>query len=155
MANNTPAQPPKPASPTAGELLKDLNRLEDKTIGGARLLTPKQQLFDVSDVEAKHPDKRVKWLNLRDEQKLAARKQEGYVRLGTEEGGKSLGSEMATFVIPKKVYEEKVERLKQINRERLTAHTKEMSGVVESVLRELRDRHGIKIDERRLLVNEG
>jgi hypothetical protein len=155
MADNKEKETPAPVGPTAGELLKQLDRVEAKTIYGAPILTPKQMLLDVSDVEKKHPDKRVKWLNLRNTEKVESRKLEGYTRLGTEEGGKTLGSEMATFVIPREVYDRKIAAQKRINRERLSAKQDELSSTVEAVLRELRDRHGIKLDERQLLIDEG
>jgi hypothetical protein len=143
MADNKEKETPAPVGPTAGELLKQLDRVEAK------------MLLDVSDVEKKHPDKRVKWLNLRNTEKVESRKLEGYTRLGTEEGGKTLGSEMATFVIPREVYDRMIAAQKRINRERLSAKQDELSSTVEAVLRELRDRHGIKLDERQLLIDEG
>jgi hypothetical protein len=153
MANEKEVE--KPAVKTAADVLKELKAVENKTIHGATVLTPKQMLLDVSDIEKAHPDKRVKWLNLRNTEKMESRKLEGYTRLGTEEGGKALGNEMATFVIPKELYEARVAANKRKTQERLDSHRDELSTTVEAVLRELRDRHGIKLDERKLMINEG
>ena len=136
------------------KILKKLDEQEGKTIPGARVLTPKQQLMDASEAEKRNPDKRVRWVNIKDPQKAESRKIEGYVRLTPEEGGKALGDETALFAIPREKYEQRVAAQEQLNRERLVHHEREMESVVLAVVKELRDRHGIRVNEKRLFVNE-
>lgn len=130
------------------------DRLEATTVPGARLLTPKEQLLDASDVAAKHPGKHLRWVNIRDKSKAETRVREGYVRLSSDEGGRHLGDEMALFGLPREVAERKQAELRRLNEERLTAHEREYEATVEGVARVLRDRYGVKFNTDRILIKE-
>lgn len=136
---------------SAGEVLERLKRQEAKEVGGAPTRMPKQMMLDASDVAAKHPDKHLRWVSLKDDNKLASRKMEGYVALNEKEGGKTLGNELVLMGLPKQLYEQRVARQNAENERRLSQHTKEWENLAESAARELRDRHGIRVDSRDLL----
>lgn len=127
---------------------------EAKTVPGAPTLTPKQQMLDASEVEKRHPDKVIRWVNIRDPQKAESRRVEGYVRLSEAEGGRSLGNDLALMAIPRAQHEAKVKAIRKLNDERLNAHRREMESVAESVARQMRDRYGVQIDASRILVDE-
>lgn len=134
--------------------LKALREQEGRSVPGAMVLTPKQTMLDARDVEAKHPDKKLRWVNLRDRQKAESRKIEGYTRLSSDEGGRALGDEMALFFIPRDQHEARVENVRRLNDERLNAHRHEMQAMAESVAKQMRDRYGVSIDANRILVDE-
>ena len=143
-------------NPVVAEILKRAQRVEDKTVPGAPLRGTKQQLLDASDVAEKYKDDlHVRWVNTRDPQKATGRQLDGYVKLTKEEGGRSLGDETALFAQPIARYRENVEAIDKLNKDRMKSHTREMEETVQAVVRELRDKHGLHIDERRLFVNEG
>lgn len=136
-------------------LQKALDAQERKTgSSGAVPLMPKQRMLDISELNARHPDKRIRWCNLRDPNKVASRRASGYVRLTSEDGGIALGDEMATFALPRSEYDNRVKAVEFENKRRLTAHEDEVASVVEGVARLLRDKYGLKIDEKRLLIND-
>lgn len=130
-----------------------LDEQEDRSVHGARTLTPKQAMLDARDVEARHPDKRIRWLNMADKDKIQSRQLDGYVRLGSEEGGRQLG-DMALFAIPRDLYVERVKRKEKVDRERLEAHNREMEQVAEAVVEYLNSR-GYNVSRDRILVQEG
>lgn len=135
--------------------LKDsVSDVESKTVPGANVLTPRESMLDARDVEAQHPDKHLRWVNIRDRQKAESRKLEGYTRLAPSEGGRALGDELALMSISKERAEEKIERIKADNEARLSSHRSEMESMAESVARQMRDRHGISVDPSRILINE-
>lgn len=140
---------------TAKEILEKAKRQEEQDLAGADVLTPKQALLDASTVQDKLPDKRLRWVNLRDAQKVESRKAEGYSFVPPESGGRRLGDELALMEIPRERYERKVARQEQMNKERLEQHNREMEAVAESVAKILRDKHGVNINAERILVKEG
>lgn len=133
---------------------QQLAQVEKTTIPGAVSLTPKAQMLDARDVQERHPDKVLRWVNIRDRQKAEARQLAGYVRLSEDEGGRHLGDELALMAIPKKQHEARREAIKQLNDERMRAHHTAMENMAESVARMARDQFGVKIDPRRILVDE-
>lgn len=129
---------------------------ERTTVPGAFDRTPKGKMLDASSTEKSvGPDKRVRWLNLKDPNKVAMRQQEGYVRVPESEGGKVLGDEMATFAIPRERHEARVAAQNAENKRRLVAHKTDMERLAENTARVLRDQHGISVDPRRLFRDEG
>src|SRR5512138_58264 len=96
-------------------LIKKLSRQEETTNPGANVLTPKQELLNARDVQEKHPDKRVRWVSLRDAQKVESRKMEGYKIIPSEEGGRRLGDDLVLMEIPREIYEAKVKQIEQLN----------------------------------------
>lgn len=131
-----------------------LRKIEAQTLSGAAVLTPKEVLLDLSDLQAKHPDRHYRWVNIRAPGQADRRRNDGYLRLPESEGGKELGGEIAIFVTTKRVFESRVARIKEQNRLRLEAHRAEVEEVVESVVRELRDKYGMQLDSSRILVDE-
>jgi hypothetical protein len=85
-----------------------LNRIEDKEVPGVRVRTPRGKMLDARAVQAKHPDKHVRWVSIREDEKAEARKEEGYVRLTSEEGGRQIGKELVLMAIPKTVADARV-----------------------------------------------
>jgi len=125
----------------------------ERTTGssGAVVNTPKGVLLDARDVEAKHPDRRLRWVNLRNLDKVAARVAEGYVRLPDSEDGRHIGDDYALFSLPRGEYEKKIEAGRQLRALRLRMHKTEFERVVEGVAREMRDKHGINVSAEDLM----
>jgi len=142
------------SKPSTTEILKELDRLERTTIPGGMPMAPKQMMLDATDVAAKHPDLHLRWVNIRDPQKAGARQFSGYRRLAPDEGGKSLGDELALFACTKERHDAVKEHNRRTHEARLVAHKREMEQAVEAVAREMQDRYGVKIDTSRLMVNE-
>jgi hypothetical protein len=136
------------------EEIARLERLERVTgSSGAIPNTPKRQLLDVREVIEKHPDKRVKWVNEGVPDKVMSRKQQGYEKLPESEGGRRVGN-LALYTLPRGVYEGRVKAQETENKARLDAYKSDVQQAAESVARELRDRHGIKVDPNRILIEE-
>ena len=133
---------------------ESLERVEATEVHGAPVLTPRAQMLDARDVQAKHPDKHLRWVNIRDRQKADKRLQDGYVRLSNDEGGRHLGDDLALMGIPKQLHAARTEAVRQLNDERMRAHKTAMENAAEAVARQARDRFGVKIDARRILVDE-
>jgi hypothetical protein len=131
--------------------IKRLNDLEAKTVPGARPNTPRAQMLDFSAVEAKDPDHHYRVTNIKDPQRVATRIQDGYVKVSVEEGGRSLGDEMALMRTPVAKHLEQKQRTADLTAFRESAHVREMENAAESVSRMLRDEHGIKVDPRHIL----
>lgn len=135
-------------------LSKALEKIEAQTLSGAASLTPKELMLDLSDLKEKHPDKHFRWVNIKAPEVADRRRLNGYIRLPESEGGRELGGELAVFVTTAKIHESHVAKLKQMREDRLRAHQADVEKVAESVVRELRDKYGIKVDLNRILVNE-
>lgn len=143
-------------SDTVKDIAEKLKRQEEITVPGAFTRTPKAQMLDASSTqEAVGPDKHVRWLNLKDGNKVAVRQMEGYVRVPESEGGKALGDEMATFAIDRKRHDARVSAQQEENTRRLASHKTDMEKVAESTARILRDKYNISVDARRLFTDEG
>lgn len=149
----------KIAEKYSGDPLKEeMSRLEriEKTSGrsGAVPNTPKGHLLDLTEVQRKHPGKRVRFVNVANKEKAQKRTEvDGYERVPESEGGKQVGN-LVTMAIPRPVYEERVAKIAKMNKERMVAHNKEVERMAEGVARELRDRHGIQVDAERLVIKE-
>lgn len=142
-------------NPAVAELAKKLGRQEQVSVPGADMLTPKQSLLDAREVQKKNPDLRVRWVSLRNPEKLQARQAEGYQALTPEQGGRRLGDNLVLMGIPRERHEARVARQERANQERLKQHNRDMEAIVEAVARELRDKHGISVKPERILVQEG
>jgi len=134
--------------------LKSLRREEEKTVPGARVRTPRQQLVDARTVQAKHPDKHIRWVNIKDPQKVEERKNDGYVRLTSEEGGKSIGDQLALFAIPKEHASQRRREHAERAEMLLNAHKHEVRAAAEAAAKNLRDTTGIKVSANRLIIDE-
>lgn len=131
-----------------------LARTEAQSVPGALDRTPKEAMLDASDVEAKHPDSKIRWVNIKDPQKAASRQQEGYRRLTSEEGGKQIGDDLVLMGVPRERYNARVNAIQKLNDERMVAHNRTMQEAAEGVARALRDQHGISISANQLLTTE-
>lgn len=142
-------------NPAVAALQEKLSRVEDTSMIGAPTRTPKGNLLDARSTSEKlGPTKHVRWLNLKDPNKVASRQMEGYVRVPESEGGKMLGDEMATFAIPTEKFNARVAAQEAENRRRLVSHKTDMEKLAENTARILRDQHGISVDPRRLFSDE-
>lgn len=151
------AKPPMTAAERVAEgrrLREQLAQLE-RTTGpsGAIPLTPKQQMLDASEVQAKMPGRRIRWCNVNNPDKMAARKAQGYERIPDVEGGRQVGN-LALFALPRPIYEERVAANAAENKRRLSAHKTDMERIADGLARELHDRHGIDVSPERLLYKE-
>lgn len=135
-------------------LSEALRKIEAQTLSGVAVLTPREVLLDLSDLQAKHPDRHFRWVNIQTPGTADRRRLDGYIRLPESEGGKELGREVAVFVTTKRVFEQREARIKKMNKDRLNAHKAEMENIAEGVVRELRDKYGLKLDLNRILVND-
>jgi hypothetical protein len=134
--------------------LQALRRQEEKEVPGLRIRTPRQRILDASEVQAKHPDKHIRWVNIKDPEKAEARKEDGYKRLTSEEGGRQIGDQAALFAIPKEQAEEMRLAHQEENEMRLNAHKAEMRRAAEQGAKQLRDQAGLDVSAERLLIDE-
>lgn len=125
--------------------MKRLNDLEAKSVPGARPRTPKAQMLDASELEAKDPDHHYRFVNVRDTQKVALKIEEGYKKVPVEEGGRTLGDEFTLMRIPVARHREIQDHIREQNKIRETAHVRGMESAAESVAKALRDNHGISV----------
>lgn len=139
------------------EIIKKLKRQEELEVHGAPNNTPKQQILNQSELAAKllSEGKSLRWVNIKDPNKAISRKAEGYVRLPESEGGVTLGDELALFVIPTQLKEQRLARQEKLQQTRLTAYKTEMEQLAESTARTLKDKYGISVDSSRLFSDEG
>lgn len=134
--------------------LKALRRQEEKEVPGLNVRTPRQRLLDASEVQKKHPDLHLRFVNIQDPEKVEARKLEGWRRLTSEEGGKQIGNSLALFGIPRQVAQQKASEFRRQDRLKLDAHRKAMQQAVEEGARELRDKAGLQVNEKEVLIDE-
>ena len=133
--------------------LKTLSEIEAKNFAGAPDRTPKEvALARGAAVQEVMPDKRVRWINVADPAVREHRKQQGYTVLEEAQGGRTLGSELALAVLPREKYEAQVRRNEAMHRARIEDGGKQLLfAELESVARELRDKHGHKVNIEKLL----
>lgn len=137
------------------ELKAKLKRQEETEGGsGAIPLTPKQMLLDVSDLSAKDPDHKYRWVASKDPQNIQKRILEGYTQVPESEGGRNLGGSLVLMKTPQRAVEARVARQNRAHESRLVQHNTEMAKVVESVVKEMKDRFGVSIDPSRVFVSE-
>lgn len=134
--------------------LKALREKEEREIPGLQIRTPRQRILDAREVQAKHPDKHVRWVNIKDPEKAETRKEEGYKRLTSEEGGRQIGDQAALFAIPKEQADAKKRDIQIENQARLDAHKASMRRAAEEGARALRDKAGLNVSADRLLIDE-
>lgn len=137
------------------DLVKKLHRQEQTSTPGADVLTPKQMLLDARSVEKANPDKRIRWVSLKNAEKMQSRQAEGYSVVPADRGGKRLGDNYVLMEISREKHEARVNRQNNLNQVRLKQHKDEMGQIVEAVARELRDKHGLSVNPERILVQEG
>lgn len=117
-------------------------------------LMPKGMLLDASTQANADPDHRYRYINVKQADNALRRKAQGYEIVPEGQGGHRLGDEMALAKTPIANYKKRVDDGGKLGKQRLEAHKSEVQQAVLSVVRELRDNHGISVDEKRLFVNE-
>lgn len=131
-----------------------LAHIEAQQLSGAASLTPKDVMLDLSDLKAKHPDKHFRWVNIKSPGAADLRRVNGYIRVPESEGGRQLGDELAIFVCTQANHDRVTAQHKRLNEARLSAHKADVEQLAEGIAKELRDKHGIKVDAERLLITE-
>ena len=132
----------------------DLRRMEEKEgRSGAVPNLAKMQLLDAAEVQKRHPDKHIRWINIGSTERAQLRQSQGYVVLPESEGGKKVGN-LALAYIPRKLYEMRIAELKKINKTRLNSHRTEMEATAEAVAQILRDKN-VDISAGKILISEG
>jgi len=135
------------------KMKKALEHEEAKTYGGAPSRTPKNQMLDVNDLQKERPDKRVRWIQTGNKEKAMSRKADGYEVIPESEGGRTVGG-LSIAQTSRENYEARTAEAKRIHEHRLKEHKTEVQRAVQGVVRELRDRHGITVDEKRIFIDE-
>lgn len=134
------------------EMQAELRKEEAKTGGsGAIPFTPKGMLLDATDVQRQHPDKHIRWGNLKNEDKMQVRLSQGYERVPVTEGGKQVGN-LALIAQPLEKHLATVAEIERRTRERLTAHKAEVEEMANQVAKVLRDKHGVNVRPEDFLI---
>ena len=143
---------PTPSAVSAKDVLAELSRIESKTGGsGAVPNATKTSLLDLTELEARHPDKEFRFVNTGNPDKVSRRKKLGWERLSEAEGGKQLG-DLAVFAISKpRLKELRFAKLKR-HQELLVSFKKEDHHLAERYSKILKDRYGIDISPQRLIA---
>lgn len=137
---------------SAKDLLEKMKQIE-RTTGpsGAIPNATKEELLNLSDLQAKHPDKHLRFVNVANPDKVSRRQRNGYIRLPEADGGRQIGN-LAVFAVPKqqlhKLQADKAQKQAQL----LVRFKAESHQEAEATARILRDRHGIDVDPRRLIA---
>lgn len=143
------------ASAGGGEITKEkLEQVERTTVPGLAIRTPRARVLDAREAQAKNPDLHIRWVNIKDAEKAEARREEGYKRLTSEEGGRQIGDQAALFGIPKAQAEAKKREYAQEGVARLNAHKAAMMRAAEEGAKTLRDTAGLNVSAERLLIND-
>ena len=138
------------------DITDKLKHQADLVYSGAASRAPLANIMDASDVAVKlGPEKHLRWVNIKDVNKVALRKTMGYERVSEADGGRVLGDEMALFVVPTAMHERAVKEQKEENVRRLSSHKTEMQQVAENTARILRDKYGVNVKAERLFTDEG
>lgn len=135
--------------------IAELQRQENREVPGAPVLTPKGDMLRIPDeLRAANPESHFRFIATKDPNKVAQRKAEGYQILSESEGGRRLGDGLALAKLPKERAAAREAAQQELNRARLAESKRDVERVAEAVARELRDRHGLNIPVKRLLVDE-
>lgn len=120
---------------------------------GAVPNTAKRQLLDARDVQKKWPDRHIRWINVGSSERHQLRAAQGYVLLPESEGGKRVGN-LALAYIPRQLYEARIVEIRKRTADRLKSHRPEVEQMADAVQKELRDRYGIDLGPKGILINE-
>lgn len=123
---------------------EQIKKAAESQFSGAAPAATATMMLDMTEAERLHPEKKIRWVSLRNEQKAQMRQASGYVRLSAEEGGRQVGN-LVLMALPRAEYERRIAEIKKINQDRLTIHNKEAEGIAEGLARELRDKHHIDV----------
>ena len=141
------------------QLKTDLERQEATQVLGAPVRSPKEDILDARALEAKHPNKYHRYLNTANKDRMPGRiHREGFRPVDKKEAeAAGVNASVGNLVLseqPWEIHDRRIAAQNAENERRLKAHEATMEQVVDSVVRDLRDKHGIKVDPKRLLVNE-
>ena len=143
---------------TAGELLKKADQIEAKTVPGAPVLTPKADLLDARAYEEAHSEKYVRYGSTRTKDKVQQRRAEGFEavsqKAADEAGVNAEVGSLRLMEVPREVHDARVERQEKENERRLVAHRTDVERAAESIVKQMRDRHGLDVKVEDFLVNE-
>lgn len=136
------------------EMREALKRAEAKTgSSGAMPQSPSAMILDAEDVKEMHPDSRLRWVSIT---KAARRLAMGYVRIPEAELPQGFGpaqkGQLILMKLPREVYEQRVEEIKRVTRERLTAHNREAEEVAEGLAKMARDQYGVSLRAEDILL---
>lgn len=135
--------------------LRALERLEGKFEGGAASLSPKEQLLNSEEAKKQNPDSNVRWLSLRNKEKLDVRMEEGYEKIPESEGGRQLGDSMALFRIPRQLSDARIKRQEAATRARAGSVREVYSELGARMAHKLKKEHGLSDKQiQRLIINE-
>lgn len=141
--------------PSTAETLKTLGRIEEKNVSGLKSRLPKNRLLEIPDEAIKeNPGYHLRWVSLREDQKVDVRKGDGYEIVPMDKGGKTIGKELVLMRVPISIAKERVKEQHALNDEKLKAHRNEMQRAAEEGVRELRDAGGMSVNVSRVLVDE-
>ena len=97
----------------------------------------------------------LRWLSLRNKEKLDSRIEEGYAKVPEAEGGRQLGDSMALFRIPTELRDARKRREVAQTNSRLHSVKERFAEFGERVVHKLKRDHGLSDAEvRRLIINE-
>jgi hypothetical protein len=135
--------------------MRDKLKRQEDLLGpsGASPNAKRADMLDESELQAANPDKRYRWGSLRNEQKMQRRLNEGYERVPVTEGGRQVGN-LVLLAVPREVHDRKVAADKALREARLHAHKGEVEKMAEAVAKELRDKHGFKINSKEFLISD-
>lgn len=135
--------------------IRALERLEGKFEGGAASLSPKEQLLNADEAKKQNPDSHVRWLSLRNTEKLDARMEEGYAKIPESEGGRQLGDSMALFRIPRQLSDARIKRQEEATRARAGAVKEVFTEIGQRLAHEMKRQLGLSDSQvKRLIINE-
>lgn len=137
------------------QILEAIRATEAKIFAGAVDRTPKEVALGWgAAVQKENPDKAVRWCDVGDPQVWETRKQQGYTALPEEMGGKRIGN-LVLAAAPKKARDARLERAAELHRRRMEDGGKQaLVNELEGVIRELRDKHNVRIKLEDLLTEE-
>lgn len=95
------------AKQTAGQVLKNIKRVEEKTRFGADVRTMRQHMLDVRDITSKHPDRHFRWVNIAQTEKAMNGVLNGYEAFKDEKGDLIKRGNLQLMSCPRESFEER------------------------------------------------
>lgn len=132
-----------------------LDGLEAKGVHGARVLLPKERMFDMTEWNAANPHLKGRFVPVDNKEKMEQRKAEGYVAVPDSEGGRRLGDSYVFMAIPRAAAETRVRRQEKQSRDQLAAFKDSFRETGERARHELKTRFGLSESQaRRIIIDE-
>jgi len=133
--------------------INELKEHEARATSGAPILMPRSRLLEAPEAIDKNADDHLRWVNEQAPGRADATLGMGYRKLRQEEGGRTVG-ELALYAIPREQHAKRTVDREQVQRNMLDKNEQDLQQLASEMAKYLRDVKGIKINERRLLVNE-